>query len=113
MEEVIVRGGAHAGESYWSSRSATWPFVLLTVSPTHLKLATSWVPLFRYEYDFPKEAIQKLVLREQRILPGLGIARLHIKHSLPSVPPYIVFGTFEPEELKSALKAAGFVLSAA
>src|SRR5437667_527452 len=97
MEDVVLRDGALVGESDWTSRSATWPFMLLTISPTRLKLATSWLPpLLAYDYEFRKEAIQALVLRKYSLLPGIAIAHLAITHNLPNIPSYIRFGAFEP-----------------
>jgi hypothetical protein len=114
MEDVTLRGGAFAGRSYWSSSFATWPFVRLTISSTCLTLAIPGLLPFRFEFEIPKEAIQKLVLTEGNFLflPGVPIAGLRINHSLSGVPSYLVFSTFDPERLKSVLKAAGFELSA-
>jgi len=68
--------------------------------------------LFGYKFEIPKEAIRKLVFVEGNFLflPGVPTGTLEINHKLPGVPSYLRFGTFDPEKLKSVLKAAGFDL---
>ena len=112
MDDITLRGAVFAGQSYWTSKCATWPFGLLTVSPTHLIVAlrSLFIP---FRYDFPKEMIQKLVVRQRTFIPGVPTAGLEIAHNLPDVPPYIRFGTFAPDRLVTALKSAGYELSMA
>jgi hypothetical protein len=109
MEDVTFRGAVHRGKSKWSYSFASWPFAVLMVSPVLLRLASSWPPRFRYE--FPKESIQKLILRQRNIFPGIPIASLQIMHNLPELPSFLVFGTFDPEKLTSVWKLARFELS--
>jgi len=104
--DFVLRGGSYTGHSYWSSTVATWPLVVLTVSSDRLTLCSSG--LGGFHYDFPKNSVENLVLRTRNILPGVPVAGLQIIHNLPGIPPYIVFGTFCPAKLTSALKSLGF-----
>src|SRR5260370_19258922 len=110
MDDVVLRGSAFAGESYWSSACSTWPFGSLRISSYRLKLSLGSLALFGYKFEIPKEAIRKLVFVEGNFLflPGVPTGTLEINHKLPGVPSYLRFGTFDPEKLKSVLKAAGF-----
>ena len=91
---------------------STWPFGSLTISSYRLKLSLGSLALFGYKFEIPKEAIRKLVFVEGNFLflPGVPTGTLEINHKLPCVPSYLRFGTFDPEKLKSVLKAAGFDL---
>ena len=106
----MLRGGAFAGESYWSSACATWPLGSLTISSSRLKLSLGSLALFEYKFEIPKEAIRKLVFVESNFLfsPSVPTGTLEIHHRLSGVPSYLRFGTFAPEKVKSVLKAAGF-----
>ena len=77
---------------------------LLRISPTHITIGSC----FLRRYEFPKNAVEKLVFHEHRILSGIRLARLRIIHNLPDVPKYVLFVACDPEELKTALATAGF-----
>lgn len=106
-----VRGGSYVGDSFLSSRYASWPFSVLEVASHSLVLTISGLFLSRYE--FPREAIRQLVLRPTRIfrLVGLDTANLEIIHNLADVPRYIVFSALNGEKLRAALQAADFKYS--
>ena len=112
MHDITLKGGVLAGESYWTSRTATWPFGLLTVSPAQISVAARGL-VIRFRYDFPKQAIQKLVVRQYNLLPGFAIANLRITHNVSDVPRYIRFGTFDPDTLRATLTSAGYEPSTA
>ncbi len=78
---------------------------------THLTLENR--VLFGYRYVFPKPAVQKLAVRQRCILPAVPYASIKISHNLPDVPPYILFGTFDPDGLTRALTVAGFEFTTA
>src|SRR6202035_2745426 len=103
--EVTLRGAAFAGDSYWSSSVATWPFGLLRVSPNELIIATTGIARFRY--DFSRTIIQDLAVRRGSFF-GLDIGTLRITHVSPDAPPYVNFQTFSPDILMAALKTAEY-----
>lgn len=82
---------------------------LLRISPTHLTIGSC----FLRRYEFPKDAIEKLMFHEHRILSDIRLARLRIIHNLSDVPKYVLFVACDPEELKTALSTAGFEISEA
>jgi len=102
----VLRGGSLVGNSYWSSRSVTWPFVTLAVSGDELILTTKGV-VTRSCYTFPRETIRNIVLRQRNFL-GLQTALLQIVHSVTGVPPYVIFDTFDIENLARSLESAGY-----
>jgi hypothetical protein len=69
--------GSYVGDSFWSSSRATWPFSVLEISSNSLVLNIS--ALFSSRYEFPREAIQKLVLRPNRILAFLSLDTAHLQ----------------------------------
>lgn len=101
----VLRGGSLVGNSYWSSRSATWPFATLAVSGDDLILTTKGVT--RSCYTFPRETIRNLVLRRRNFL-GLQTASLQIVHSVTGAPPYVCFDTFNGENLARSLESTGY-----
>jgi hypothetical protein len=103
---VVLRGGSLVGNSYWSSRSATWPFATLAVSGDDLILTTKGV-VTRSCYTFPRESIRNLVLRQRNFL-GLQTASLQIVHSVTGAHPYVCFDTFNGENLARSLESAGY-----
>jgi hypothetical protein len=66
---------------------------------------TSW---FSPVYEVWRQAIERLIFRERRILPGLPIATLRVLHKVSGAPEYILFITRNAAELKGALRKAGY-----
>ena len=97
---------ARSGDSFLKGTHGSDELGFLRVSPMHIRIDSC----FLGRYDFPKDAIEKLIFREHRIL---RIARLRIIHKLADAPKYVLFVACDPEELKAALTACGFEISVA
>jgi hypothetical protein len=94
---LSVTGGIHAGETWLTSRSYTWPLVSCTVSADTVTL-TTWCPP-RFHFCIPKKSIRQLILKDYHITGFLRII-----HDRQEMPPYIRFGTFDVGKLKKALQ---------
>jgi hypothetical protein len=92
------------GHSFLTSTGVSDEVGFLTVSPTHIRIGSC----FLHRYEFPKDSIEKLILREHQIF---RIARLRIIHKLADAPQYVLFVACDLKELKASLTACGFEIS--
>jgi hypothetical protein len=98
-EQITATGGARVG---WIN--ATWPFARLTISATHLQLASLGT------YDFTPQ--QVVSLERYGSIPVLGNG-IRISHNRPDYPPKIIFWTLgSPTKLLEKIAETGFSPSA-
>src|SRR5438105_2640786 len=95
-----------SGASFLTSVGVSSEVGFLRVSRSRIRIDSCFLD----RYEFPKDAIEKLIFREHQIF---RIARLRIIHKLAAAPKYVLFVACDPEELKTSLTACGFEISEA
>lgn len=98
-------GGIRFGKSYWKAANATWPFTRLTIEPDALVLSTAFFKTFRLE----KAPIKRLS-KYSGFIPFVSTA-LRIEHTVAEYPSFMLFWTFSPESVKSALIQNGYAFN--
>jgi hypothetical protein len=101
VEVVTETGGFRVGRNALLALNATWPFGTLEIHYDRLVLKT----LFR-RYTFLQESIVAL-----SIFSGLFSRGLHIEHSVPGYPRFVVFWSSHMSRLQQRLAEAGYVLA--
>ena len=99
MKKNISRiGGAQIGYGNSTAYGASWPFAYLKVTEDNILLMFLW-----NKYYFDKKNITYLKKYKGCILSGLQIV-----HDVKGCPTFIVFRTFNFDELKSQLEEWGY-----
>jgi hypothetical protein len=103
LDEYHQRGGLRWGKSLWrGSSNATWPFATLRATAQALSIAVGLGPLKR-RFTFSRAEVDSVCLTR-----GLFSAGLQVQHSRPDYPPFILFWTFAPGRLSTALAKLGY-----
>lgn len=93
-------GGARFGRGFWAF-NASFPLAKISVTNDEIELTVRGI--FGGCYSFPREAILKLHKYSSTASDGL-----RIEHSISSYDPFIMFWTFNFDELEQALEKHGF-----
>ncbi len=96
----IQRGGARIGGGLMAF-NASFPLAKISVTNDEIELTVRGI--FGGCYSFPREAILKLRKYSSTASDGL-----RIEHSVSSYDPFIMFWTFNFDELEQALAKHGF-----
>ena len=100
METFRQRGGARiGGKSRIARFNLTWPFVTLTADAHKIRLGGFLC------YELPKSRLVRLSAYSGALNRGL-----RMEHTVPEVPAFIVFWTFDYERLAANLRHIGYVV---
>ena len=97
-ETIAETGGYLVGRAAWLAAYASWPFGSLEIRRDRLVLHT-----ITRRYEFPRELIVALSVFRFVVFRGL-----RIRHSISSVPEFIVFWPLVFSRLQEQLAEAGF-----
>lgn len=97
-------GGGRAGGSFWSSVNWTWPFVSIGVDESAIGML-----LDKRAYIIPRENVRRIRLVGADVGPP-GFHGIVIEHDAASVPPYVLFWSFDRPSLIAALAGNGYVV---
>ncbi len=96
-------GGIRFGDSYWFASNYTWPFAKIVVFKDKLVIvfnAGAWNPK---KIEFKKKEIKYVELRR-----GIFSKGVRIHHNKSRTFPFILFWSFDVNNLMSHIKNAGY-----
>lgn len=98
METFTQKGGAKIGKGFWLSFDFTFPFAKLYVYPEQIIIT-----ILNKDYIFSKEEVEKLSAYSLIVQNGIKI-----QYSNSKYPKFIVFWSFNLDELKENLGKLGY-----
>src|SRR4051812_19665187 len=103
MTPLIERGGLKWGEDRWRGTSGvSWPLATLRATRDELRIDAG-AGAIGTSFRFTRAEIASMFLKRHVLMLGL-----HITHTRSDYPPLIVFWSFRPRRLRSALEALGY-----
>ena len=102
---VEQTGGARIGRGFWWSVNWTWPFVTLAADESALTLRTP-----PRTYRLARANIQAVELIGPAWAPP-GFHGVVFRHNDATVPPYVLFWSFDRPTLTEGLKVAGYPIA--
>jgi hypothetical protein len=101
MNSATFTGGSRVGRSYWMAWNESLPFTTLNVDCDIVELKTT----LHGEISLKRGEIEKMTLGFY--LMSFGLRLFHRRDDLP---PYIVFWTFSPSEIRKAFETLNWEL---
>ena len=99
MSELSIRGGIRVGSSYWLAANWTVPFAELRLSQDTVTLRYP----FNNEINIQKNDITRINKKR-----GIFSAGVQMVHSVETIQPYILFWTFQPDQVSEAFRNMGY-----
>ncbi len=103
MKIKIFTGGLRWGKSFWEdSFNVTWPFAKLQIEDDKCIITRTiwWITKTSYVIDY--NDIEFITIKKFLFQRGIIFV-----HKNKSIPPYLLFWTFQPKELCYLLKKNG------